>query len=374
LNRFVIVILAIFLASGYSEAGNKRIFALKSGDVISGTIVGEDDVFYKVQTEFGLIPIKKDDLRPNFAAVKLKSGDKVKGKIINDTPEGLTLSTEIGELFIARDKIDRIDFKDSETLPLAESRDDQERWYYGKERLIDVFMDPTGYVLEKNVLYFSGFSWGYGLTERFQIMSRWVGYTNGELNLCPKYMLYKGGDMNSESALAVGAHFYMRGSPDKWELKPVERWYDPKTGMPIANGEMVDQWVAVGTESDTDWIGSSESNLPWGEAFMAYTLSNLRASEQGRINYTIGGSVTHYPGHEAMPRGYLAIDADARQNLKLMVEIFYDAYWPEIYLMTNNAEMKSPVNFDFGFIYAYKEWLRFGMHYQRPFAAVYMKF
>jgi hypothetical protein len=27
------------------------------------------------------------------------------------------------------------------------------RWYYGKERLIDVYFDPTGYTVGDNVLY-----------------------------------------------------------------------------------------------------------------------------------------------------------------------------------------------------------------------------
>jgi hypothetical protein len=111
----------------------------------------------------------------------------------------------------------------------------------------------------------------------------------------------------------------------------------------------------------------------WWEAFGAYTVSNLKASGQGRINHTVGASATLYPGYDLMPRAYYAVSADARRSLKLIFEVFYDPYWTSMLEFMEDKEI-SAIDFDFGFIYAYSEQLRVGIHFQRPFIAFYYKF
>jgi hypothetical protein len=375
LRRTVLAVLILFAvtAAATADAAGRRTFSLKSGDIISGAVIEEDETSYKVETDLGLLTIRKDDIRPYKAVVKLKSGDRVTGKVLNENAEGITIDTNVGELFIRREKIDRIDFIRAERKEFVRAGDvvEPERWYYGDERLIDIFLDPTGYVLEENIFYISGLSWGVSVSERFQVMSQWWGYFGGNLNLRPKYMFYRNGDIESESAASIGLHLHLRGEPNKYVYQDTTS--ETFIGGSIAT-ETVKDWVQVGSIDSSVGEIRIESNRPWGEIFTAYTLSNFKSSGRGRVNYTIGASATYFPDVDVMPRAYVAVDSDIRQSLKIIGQLYYDEYLPDQYARSNDAEMDSPLNFDFGFIYAYNEHLRIGMHYQPLFAAIYLKF
>ena len=167
-------------------------FHIKSGDRVSGVVTEETDSTYTIETAFGAVTINKKDIRQQEAFIFLKSGDKLRGIILSESEEGVNVKAQFGEVFISRDKIERIDFKSMGTDRSGFSRPgktERGRWYYGNERLIDIYFDPTGYTLEENVLYLSGLSWGYGLSEKVHITSKWGGYFFGDLNFRPKYML-----------------------------------------------------------------------------------------------------------------------------------------------------------------------------------------
>ena len=372
----------ILLGSIFAQ---EKTFHLKSGDTVTGSVKSETDSTYTVVTSFGEIIISKNEVKPEEAFIFLKSGDKIRGIIISESDEGVTVKAQFGEVFISRDKIERIDFKSMGSVRKGFARPGQSekgRWYYGDERLIDIYFDPTGYVLEDNVLYLSGLSWGYGLSKKVHITSKWGGYFWGDLNFRPKFMLFKTGDLNSEKAMSVGFHFHMRGQPDKYELKEVRYVY----GEPADTADTHNEWVRIGSElMEVDWDNDgiidesyydgdpSSGREMWWEVFGAYTVSNLKESGQGRINHTVGASVTLYSGYDLMPRAYYAVSADARRKLKLLFEVFYDPYWASM-LEMNEEEKISDIDFDFGFIYAYSEQFRIGIHFQRPFIAFYYKF
>ena len=373
------ILIILLMGSIFAQ---EKTFHLKSGDQVTGTVKSQTDSTYVIETAFGEITIKKDDVKPEEAYIFLKSGDKLRGIIVSESEEGVTVKAQFGEVFVSREKIERIDFKSMGRARGQLSRPGQTergRWYYGNERLIDIYFDPTGYVLEENVLYLSGLSWGYGLSEKVHITSKWGGYFLGDLNFRPKFMLFKTGDLKSEKSMSVGFHYHMRGLPDKRELK--ERLYDS-----YDDEESDKEWVRIGSEViEDDWNGDGvideryydenpfESREMWWEVFGAYTVSNLKASGQGRINHTVGASATLYPGYDLMPRAYYAVSADARRSLKLLFEVFYDPYWASILELGNNENI-TDIDFDFGFIYAYSEQLRVGIHFQRPWIAFYYKF
>ena len=371
----------ILLGSIFAQ---EKTFHLKSGDTVTGSVKSQTDSTYVIETAFGEITIKKDEVKPEEAFIFLKSGDKLRGIIVSESDEGVTVKAKFGEVFIARDKIERIDFKSMGRARGQFSRPGQVergRWYYGNERLIDIYFDPTGYTLEENVLYLSGLSWGYGVSKKFQITSKWGGYFFGDLNFRPKFMLFKTGDLKSEKSMSVGFHYHMRGLPDKRELKEVQDYstvWDETTQdwTDTTWHENRNEWVRVGTKLDEEGYYDDnplEGGEMWWEVFGAFTVSNLKESGQGRINHTVGASATSYPGYDLMPRAYYAVSADARRNLKLLFEVFYDPYWTS---MLEFAEEKhiSDIDFDFGFIYAYNEKFRIGIHFQRPFIAFYYKF
>ena len=367
-------ILLMFLYCSGIIFAQEKTFYLKSGDKVSGTITAETDSTYAIETTFGSVTINKKDIKPEEAIVYLKSGDKLKGVILSESDEGIKVKAQFGEVSISKEKIDRIDFKSMGAVARGFKRPGQTeegRWYYGKERLIDVYFDPTGYTVGDNVLYLSLLSWGYGLSDRFQITSKWGGYFLGDLNFRPKYTVFKKGNLKSEHAFAIGGHFHMRGYPVKYELKTVkDSW-----GVDWETETERQEWRRVGEEGylfdgeDEDTGG----DRMWMEYFAAYTISNLKKSGQGRINHTIGATLTTYPGYDPMPRAYYAIHADARRNLKLIFEAFYDPYWASN-LELMEAKEVSEFDFDFGFIYAYSENLQIGIHFQRPWIAFYYKF
>jgi len=365
----LIFISIILIGSIFAQ---EKTFHLKSGDTVTGTIKSQTDSTYSLKTAFGEITINKKDVKQEEAFIFLKSGDKLRGIIVSESDEGVTVKAKFGEVFISQDKIERIDFKSMGRARGQFSRPGQVergRWYYGNERLIDIYFDPTGYVLEENVLYLSGLSWGYGLSEKVHITSKWGGYFFGDLNFRPKFMLFKTGDLKSEKSMSVGFHYHMRGLPVKYELK--DRLYDPYDDY----GGPDKKWVRVGTKQDEEGFYDDNpfGDEMWLEVFGAYTVSNLKASGQGRINHTIGATFTSYPGYDLMPRAYYAVSADTRRSLKLIFEVFYDPYWMN-QLERWDDENITDIDFDFGFIYAYSEQLRVGIHFQRPFIAFYYKF
>ncbi len=364
MNKSITIFVLFLVLVGSVSLGQEKTFHLKSGDTVTGTVTSETDSTYSVKTAFGEIAINKKDVKQEEAFIFLKSGDKLRGIIISESDEGVTVKAKFGEVFVSHDKIERIDFKSMGRARGQLTRPGQVergRWYYGNERLIDIYFDPTGYTLEENVLYLSGLSWGYGLSEKVHITSKWGGYFFGDLNFRPKFMLFKKGDLKSEQALSIGFHFHMRGLPNKYELK--DRVYG-SNDQDQSNKE----WVQVGEKQNR-----GEGGEMWWEVFGAYTISNLKKSGQGRINHTVGASATSYPGYDLMPRAYYAVSADARRSLKLIFEVFYDPYWTSLLEFAEDKEI-SAIDFDFGFIYAYSEQLRVGIHFQRPFIAFYYKF
>jgi len=364
----------ILLGSIFAQ---EKTFHLKSGDQVTGTIKSQTDSTYVIDTAFGKITISKKEVKPEEAFIFLKSGDKLRGIIVSESDEGVTVKAQFGEVFVSHDKIERIDFKSMGRARGQFSRPGQVergRWYYGDERLIDIYFDPTGYVLEDNVLYLSGLSWGYGLSEKVHITSKWGGYFFGDLNFRPKFMLFKSGDLKSEKAMSVGFHYHMRGLPNKYELKDSENydinWYSGDTTW-YGNQE---EWVRVGSKYEDGYYDSDPfGEEMWWEFFGAYTVSNLKESGQGRINHTVGASLTSYPGYNLMPRAYYAVSADARRRLKLIFEVFWDPYWTNMLEFNDNLNI-SDIDFDFGSIYAYSEEFRIGIHFQRPFISFYYKF
>ncbi len=361
----------LIIITGFIFAQEKT-FYLKSGDQVTGTIMSQTDSTYVIETSFGEITIKKDDVIPEEAFIFLKSGDKLRGNIVFESEAGITIKTQFGEVFIEQERIERIDFKSMSDAQMTLTRPrqvEQGRWYYGDERLIDVFNDPTGYLLENNVLYLSGLYWGYGLSKKVEITSKWSGYFVENLNFRPKFLLFEKGDHKHGQTLSVGFHFHTRGKPIKYELKDRHKvtfdlFYDDRK-----------EWVRVGSILDEDgyYDQDNTSDKMWLEVFGAYTVSNLKESGQGRINHTVGASLTSYPDYDLMPRVYYAINADARRKLKFIFKVFYDPYWVSI-LEFVDVNKKSDIDIDFGFIYAYNEQLRIGIHFQLPWIVFYYKF
>jgi len=222
-----------------SLCAQEKPFTLIDGTVIRGTIQEETDSTLQVQTKFGIVTINKSELIETQYEVKLKSGETLVGIKISENTESIILKTQMGELTIQRSDILNIQeagqhttsgiiktkgqyrrpYSISDFLFSGRRIDKDTDFALGEEQLIDLFFDPTGYTLARSTLYLSGLSFGFGVTDRFQITTKWGGFFWGDLNLRPKIQLFGMGNWENQHSLSVGAHYHTRWLPNKYEWK-----------------------------------------------------------------------------------------------------------------------------------------------------------
>ena len=115
---------------------------------------------------------------------------------------------------------------------------------------------------------------------------------------------------------------------------------------------------------------------------------------QGRISHTLGGSMvlaSEEDGDILLYRIYYGLDLDINKKMKMIGEVFYDpsfidpwnqgggffdSYYPNNDLQDTPVEKEEifPLHLDFGFMYAFNESFRCGLHFQKPIIAFYWKF
>jgi len=213
----------IFILTSLTILSAEEKFLLIDGTVIQGEITSESDLSITVRTNYGEITIKKSDLLQLEYEVQLNSGEKFTGLKIADTISEITLKTNMGELTIQKSEI--LDIKEVDKITAEDEskpvkRDQNRRAYsladmlfgtgsrslnkdaefaLGEERLIDTFFDPRADVLEDGTLYLSGLSFAFGVSEKFQISSRWADYFWGNFNIRPKYQIFKKREIGKEN-------------------------------------------------------------------------------------------------------------------------------------------------------------------------------
>ena len=373
------IFFAIFFLSVLSAQDTKTL-TLKTGDKITGQVVSETETTITIINPLmGEVAINKSDLKQRLIEVKLNSGDVIKGELISRSNTELMVNTVFGDVSIPTDQVETVN-EVGTTVPtikhtpfgttMVSNEPASDEWFFSKERLMDVWFDPTGYTIGRNKLYLSGLSWGFGLSDKIQITSRWTSYFINDFNLRPKMTFLKKGTIESETAAAMGFHFHTRGLPSKY------KWVDDKGWQGQDNDR--GGYVRLGSKKEDDYYDDYVGNgdKMWFEVFGAYTVSKLRSAGDGRTNTTFGASATMYPGEDIAPRVFAALDTDVTPNVKVMAEIFYDPYYPKMLNFGNDDKMTMPLHFDIGFLtnkisFSEKFWL--GFHFQRPFFAFYWK-
>lgn len=390
-KRHFIVILLVF-AFSLVFTQEPRIYNLISGDVISGTLVLETDSTVVLKTAFGELTISRDQIRQQRVIISLKSGDVISGFVVKESTDVIILETNLGVLEIPAKNIDSMDFiteKHASGVRKEKVHPATEKWYFSEERLMDLWFDPTGFGLKSGDFYFSALSWAYGLTEKIQFSTQWYGYFFNDFNIRPKITLIQKGNIKTQYSFAIGGHFHSAGLPKKWikgELHEEDGYFDDNTQKWVPTFRIVNHWIQIGKkeiESNGYWEETTLDNA-WGEVFAAFSTSRKRENNQGRINYTIGGSVTYYPDEELMPRIFAGVDIDANRNIKIMAEVIYDPYYVPLYLRVEDTSEKDvqPIHLDIGFmtnliglpLLGKSENLWFGIHFQEPFISLYYKF
>lgn len=388
------IFLSLFLIA--SLIAQEKTFYLKTGDKITGTLTSETDSTLTLNTAFGPITINKSNLKPRKVVITLNSGDIIRGEILSRTSEKIIINSSLGNITIHPESIEKIENEESLSQEITytpygtkvktTSSSESEEWFFSKERLMDIWFDPTGFTLEKNKFYVSGLYWGFGLNNKVQISTRFINYFWQDFNLRPKIMLFKTGAIESQTALSIGGHFHTQGLPNKYKWVENARKdynWDGEQGKEVYVEK--DGYVRFGAQKDefgdwNEWVGQGDKI--WYEVFGAFTVSKLRSSGNGRVNYTIGSSAIFYPDEKVAPRVYGAIDLDVTRSVKVMAEVFYDPYHVHAF-DTYGEEKVQPVNFDIGFLTNKLPLFWFaptsdnfwvGWHFQSPFITFYWKF
>ena len=395
-------------------------FQLKDGTIIKGDRLSETETTIEVQTSFGIITINKGDLLLKVFKITLNSGEIFIGEKVFEDDSVLKLQTQnLGEIELEKSNILSIIESEAITespppnivnqpyqyrysnpfyeLLFGESRlaNKNLEFSLGEEQLIDLFFFPTGYTLEQGTLYLSGLSFGFGVTEKFQITTNWWGFFSGDLNLRPKYQLFEKGNWEKQQALSVGAHYHTQWRPNKFEWKNGEITILPDGYNGATNwggfypfGEDPDYNIEeYYDETHVNRSDNSEYELvEMIEVFGAFTYSKAREGLRGRISHSAGGNLQYV--NSKSPKTfysvYYGIDVDINNRLKMIGSIFYDPSYIEssddyyeIGDLSASPVVKEeidPIHFDFGFIYAINEKFRFGIHFQPYVFAFYWKF
>ncbi|MCK4639761.1 MAG: hypothetical protein KAU06_00350, partial [Candidatus Marinimicrobia bacterium] len=335
LSFICLIFLTSFGLLANSATSNDQTIYLKSGEKLTGKIIITDAQTgeISIQTKYGVLIVHKDDILEEIVSIELKSGDKLKGKILTKTGTTTDLMTDYGVLNIANSDIAKIEYGlKGKSDKISEIK---EKFALGRERQIDVFYDPTGYTLDKGVLYISGLSWGFGFTDRFQVTSKWSGYILGNFNIRPKLQLFRFGTLEREHVFSIGGHYHTRNNPDKFEwiektyqfdkgyykyTDPNREWITSNDSIPIFYGA----YHKIGSEINIDEVNQRydtgyneflndgvDVDLPdpqeFYEVFAAYTFSKARSGNSGRISHTFGAIVGKHPNKkDLMYKAYYA--------------------------------------------------------------------
>jgi len=392
---------------------SQQVYELKDGTKVDGVIISESDTEFIIETSLGKMTILKSDILPKLYIVTLQSDETIIGEKLSESDSIIKLKTKYGELEIIKENIKSIleksEVKEAKKTPPYRrsysvvdylfggyTLDKNTDFSLGEEQLVDLFFDPTGYTLKQSTLYLSGLSFGFGVTDRFQITTKWGNFFWGDMNLRPKYKVFEKGNWENQHSLSIGAHYHSRWWPNKYEWKngTININGDDKYwgGYYLINENPL---FELKDESFIERIDETDDEfVEMVELFGAYTFSQARPGLKGRISHTIGGNVQFFTldkESKLLKRAYYGLDVDINAKLKMIGEVFYDPYFLEMWqIIDSDMDMwdenelsdsiveepsdASPVHLDFGFIYAFNESFRFGLHFQRPFVSFYWKF
>jgi len=402
-------------------------YELKDGSTINGTVLSETETEITIETNFGVVTISKSDILVKIYKIELNSGDSIFGEKIFEDETIIRLKTTYGEVDLNKSDITSITEKgkkmeDEQVQPLyypqrpfglasllfgGYTMDKDSDFSLGEEQLIDLFFDPTGYTLDKGTLYLSGLSFGFGLTDKLQISSKWNGFFYNNFNIRPKLKILDKGNWEKQQSLSVGLHYHTNWWSDKveWKSGTVDLNPDPSVSDikwwsgyyeidddPEYEYDPTDEWNEDRVYRSDDSYENADDFNNMLEFFGAYTYSTAREGLKGRTSHTFGANVQIPADRDYFYRVYYGVDVDINRKLKMIGEIFYDPSYVgrdglfgddnyEIEIVElSNSQVFEPIadaenlHFDFGFMYALNESFRFGIHFQPYIFAFYWKF
>ena len=389
---------------------------LRDGSTVVGEKLSETKEAVKVHTTFGDVTIQKSDVVPQKITIELHDGSILNGDLLEDAETFFRVHSPLGDLKIEKSTIQRFEKSTSPSSqaeapaktysqfwPFPIDSDKKERidsaYRNTIEPLIDVFFDPTGYLLKRNELYLSGLSIAYGLSDQFLAafnLFEFAGINSGSSfnpNIELKAQVFQSSEGDRGHATSVGvklAASALNGMTRVTCIQTNTLAADPtkakEYGAPVCDGkedyrrpwaDKNDSYESPRTEDGKEIFTNYkyESETGWRSQFyLTHTVSSA-LKRGGGFNYHIGGqleanSITPKIHWFKRPsyRVFTGFDLDASRKLKILGEVFYDPdYWNWITSAPN-------VGVDFGLMFAFSDSFRFMLHIQPYIVGFYWRF
>jgi hypothetical protein len=372
------------------EPGMSRIFHLRDGNVISGTVssitpTGEAII----ETSDGSLRVPVGEVLDEIADLVKHDGTRFTGPILTEDAFSIALRTPYGIVTVLKQEIRTMDrYYGEQRVSWAEDR----RRFFAGEQITDVFLDPTAFTLPPNVAYVSGLSLGYGFSERFSLRTRFGNDLVGDLNLHPLFRIMSRSTGTGEMALSVGAGLFNRHSVLS-ETMRYTHWIHASDGRSLDEDDAPLLAEALMDPTEESFFWDTYLVLSWREAL---------ASGRGKWGWHLGAKTNSFALEKpSLAEGYewnldvpyrvwAGMDYDLTKRLKFLIEVWADNGHKfvrpkdviETYTDFDNTPFAletekgdyRPVDLDFGFTYGVTDALRLGVHFQAPFATVYWKF
>jgi RNase P/RNase MRP subunit p29 len=390
------------IAASVLEVGMKKRFHFKDGSISEGEIINLEEDLVVLVTASGEFRIPKGEFLAETAEITNKKGEKFVGHVLSETEEEFVIRTQYGDAKIHKREIEKMSrFHGGVKDPKTEMT---KRFYMGEASLLSVFLDPTANVLAPNTFYISGMSLGYGLTDKFQMTTKYASNFNGDLNLHPRLRFMHKKTADKERSMSIGLGFHR-----SYPMSSIIGKYAHAVKVNTSGDSTINQFSELELKDVMKNDPNNNDNNPvYVEAYLVYTSHRINPTGRGKVGWTVGGKVSNAFSNniqDELKTGYTfdkdnykipyrlwaSLDYDLRKDLKFVASTWIDNGYRsmdagqafEDYIGSDDSTplsidsirgKKSLFDFDFGLLYAPTENFRIGVHFQQPFIDFYWEF
>ena len=374
------------------EVGMSRIFHLRDGNVVAGTITDiERDSIAVIDAPDGTLRIPTWQILDEMVDLEKSDNTRFVGPVLSEDDYSISIKTPYGVVVVLKRDIQSMDryYGDKKV-----SWEEEKQRFYPAEELIDVFLDPTAFPLQPHTIYLSGLSLGYGFTENFMLRTQFGNNFVYDLNLHPMFRFFRRTTGTSEISLALGVRLFSHHRVQQQGEKYSQWIVDTNTGKSLDDEQAVpvEEVLVEPDKKEFYWesylVLSRRQSLPsgrgkWGWHLGAQTNALVHNMPELREGYKWDDEF-QFPY-----RVWVAMDYDLTKKLKFLIEVFADnghkfinieetasSYFDfggtPFSVETQTGDYQ-PVDLDFGFIYTINDAFRLGLHFQSPYLEIYWK-
>ena len=391
------------------EPGMKKRFHFTDGTVKEGEIISITDGKVKLKTQSGTFNYPENMFLSETAEIINKKGESFKGVVLGETLEEFIIRTPFGDAIVQKRDVQNM--KRYHGGILDKKSDERRQFYQSEAQLIGVFTDPTAFPLMGNTFYLSGFSMGYGLTDRFMLTTKFGSNFSGDLNLHPRLRFYHKKSATKEVAASWGFGLHRKYSSKNiiGKYSHAIDYTDPSGTKSLFNEQDL---FAV-----EDIVDSDNEKGIYAETYLVFSSRRVNPTGRGKVGWTLGTKISNAfidkddillpekdvngeihkfswspEGKYKVPfRTWLSIEYDLRKDLKFVSSAWIDNGYKTMALDQTiddyfgndgspSFSIDSPrgeaslIDFDFGLLYAVNDNFRFGVHFQQPYIDIYWEF